>query len=871
MKTVNRFDTSESNYLPFVLSAKEVMDRLHTGPTGLTSFELEHRLNIYGPNEIQHQRRISYWLLLVRQFRSSIVLLLFGASMVSFLFRDYTEAVAIMAVIIINAIIGFILEAQAVSSMEALKRMDKIFAVAIRDGQTVELEASELVPGDVLVLEAGNNIAADARLMESIQLEVNESTLTGESVPVIKNAEALLNQETVLADQVNMVFKGTSITRGNAKAIVTSTGQNTQIGIISGMVDKAQKDEIPLNKKLDAFSNKLIWLTVLIIVPFLIVGLFRGNEAHLMIETAIALAVAAIPEGLPIVATISLARGMLRLAGSNVIVKKLAAVETLGETDVILTDKTGTLTVNQLKVETIVATVPEDTFGMLPMVAILCNNAVINEQKEGIGDPVEVALLKHFSEGNKELIDQVRNQWEELDEKPFDSASRIMANLYKGKGYLVTMKGSPAEVLNLCHFIKSETGEEFMSAQQKDHWLEKTHDLSVQGLKVLGFAYRQVNNKTDDYAKEMVFIGLIGFLDPPAPGVRESIQVCHEAGIKVIMATGDHPETARAIAHQIGLTTDAVEFNVIHGKDLPSRFAEVSDQIERSQIFSRVTPEHKLKLITYFQEKGSIVAMTGDGVNDAPALKKADIGIAMGKRGTQVAEEASDMVLQDDSFSSIISAIKQGRIIFRNIRNFIIYLLSCNLTEIMVVGIAAFNNFTIPLLPLQILFLNLVTDVFPALALGMGEGNPSIMKDRSRDPEEPVITVKNWISIFIYSAVLTLSILGLFFYSAVGLGHDPATSNSIAFYTLAFAQLWHPFNLIGRKEAWYSNDIFRNLHLWVAILFCIALLLLTYFTPFLREILQISSLSISTWLLIGVASLAPLVVIRVMKKLRVVA
>tara|TARA_Y100001980_G_scaffold45816_2_gene27242 strand:+ start:21526 stop:24123 length:2598 start_codon:yes stop_codon:yes gene_type:complete len=862
---------ADNKIIPYTIAADQLMNQMQSGPAGLTQDKVETRLRTYGKNELNPQKKTPLPILFIRQFKNSIVLLLFVAAVISALFQDYTEAVAILAVIIINAIIGFILEAQAINSMEALKKMDKLTVVVVRENKPLEIDARNLVPGDIMVLESGNLVAADARIIESPHLETNESVLTGESVPVIKDPDEILAENTILADRVNMVFKGTSITKGNAKAIVTSTGLSTEMGLISEMVEQAQKDEIPLNKKLNVFSKKLIWLTIIIIIPFFVIELLRGNDTHLILETAIALAVAAIPEGLPIVATISLAKGMLRLANSNVIVKKLAAVETLGETDIIITDKTGTLTENQLKVEkTDLAS--GQSAGTLDLVAVLCNNASLSEGGESIGDPVEIALLKYVADKDNQLILKTLNQWKEINEKPFDSTTRYMANLYvSDEGHLVTAKGSPAEILELCPNIESPNGSVPLTGQILDQWHKKTHDLSAEGLKVLGFAYKRLPSATENYATDLTFLGLVGFMDPPRPEVSNSIAACHEAGIKVVMATGDHPETARSIAHQIGLVAPGKETNVLHGKDLLSKDLSASpDLIEATQIFSRVTPEQKLNLIDFYQKKGFVVGMTGDGVNDAPALKKADIGIAMGKRGTQVAEEASDMVLQDDSFSSIVEAIKQGRTIFRNIKNFIIYLLSCNLTEIMVVAIAAFSNLSLPLLPLQILFLNLVTDVFPALALGMGEGNPLIMKARSKDPDEAILSKKNWISIVTYSSVMTICILAVFYYGSVHLKYDEVTSNNIAFFTLAFAQLWHPFNLIGRQDNILKNEIVSNLHLWMAILFCAGLLIATYLVPFMQEILQISHLSSINWTFILGASIAPLLIIRIMKKINLI-
>lgn len=859
-----------NNLAPYhTLNVAESLGSLKSAIKGLSMHEVLHRLKVYGHNEIPETKENSRFKILIGQFKNSIVLLLFAAAFISFLFKDYTECLAILAVILINAIIGYILESQAMRSMEALKKLDKVFARVMREGQVKEIDAREIVPGDILLLEAGDIVPADARLLELAHLETNESTLTGESVPVSKNAKTQLESDTVLADRINMVFKGTSVNRGNAKALVVATGSYTEMGHISAMVAKAEKEEIPLNKKLDIFSKKLIWLTILIIIPFVVVGLIRGNEMYLMIETAIALAVAAIPEGLPIVATISLARGMLKLSGSNVIVKKLAAVETLGETDIIMTDKTGTLTENKLKTEVVLLTA--DDPGTLSLenfikVAVLCNNASFNDGV-GIGDPVETALLTYVNQHDKNAL-QTLASWIEVDEKPFDSEKRYMATLHENNNkYFASVKGSTTEVLELCQSI-DRNGETLpFKDEERNYWVDKTSELAGKGYKVLAFAYRKLEEEKSDYYHDLVFVGLAGFLDPPRKDVKASIQQCHEAGIKIIMVTGDHQETARAISEQISLVPLGVEINAIHGKDLV-----VSDkykaELDSTQIYSRVTPKQKLELVEYFQSKNLVIGMTGDGVNDAPALRKADIGIAMGLRGTQVAEEAADMVLQDDSFSSIVVAIKQGRVIFNNIKNFVIYLLSCNLTEIMVVAIAVYSNVALPLLPLQILFLNLVTDVFPALALGMGEGSPYVMKSRGRDPQDPLINFKNWISIVVYSAVMTLCILGVFFYSTIVLKNDPSISNNIAFFTLAFMQLWHPFNLIHRQEGFFKNEITRNGHLWLAILFCTVILILAYATPLTQVILGLTSLTTELWFYIIGTSFLPLFIIRFLKLLK---
>ena len=864
---------------------------------GLSNEEVEKRRAHFGFNEIEFQKDRSYWLILFDQLKSPIVLLLLGGTLVSFLFRDYTEAAAIFIVIIINTAIGFFMEKQAMRSMAALRKLDESFCRVLRDGTQKTIPSKELVPGDVLLVEAGDIISADSRLLLAVQLEINESMLTGESLPVAKNIEKL-PLDTMLAERTNMIFKGTSVTKGNGMALVDSIGKNTELGTLSQMVRKAKKQEIPINQKLDKLSKRLIWLILMIAVPFVVVGFFRAYDLHIMFETAIALAVAAIPEGLPIVATIALARGMVIMAKNNVIVKQLAAVETLGETNIIFTDKTGTLTQNKLNADIVftsegygevlwdeniqTASIPgfnnrtdqHPPTKLLLKIGALCNNAFYSDQSsdEHLGDPLDIALLKLAKYSQSEFYEKLKDDCERLHELPFDSDSRLMATQHRCESkYFISVKGALEEVLNAAtHYLENDQIKP-LSDSQREIWRSNTGELSRKGLKVLAFAFKQDDIKRENLVSDLVFVGLVGFSDPPRPEVSESLKECDKAGIKVIMVTGDHPLTAKAIAYKIGLT-EQFESPVMHGKSLMEidlTTSKENQEIIDTIIFSRVSPRQKLELVQYYQQRDIVVAMTGDGVNDAPALKKADIGIAMGKNGTQVAEEAADMVLQDDSFSSIIKAVKQGRIIFDNIRNFVIYLLSCNLSEIVLVSAAAFSNLALPLLPLQILFLNIVTDVFPALALGMGGGSPSVMTDRPRQQKEGILTKRHWISIVIYALIITFSVLGVFLYAMFVREFHEAICNNIAFYSLAFAQLWHPFNLVKPKDRFFKSDIFKNPYLWGAIAFCCAILIGTYFFVPLHEVLNIQRLNPDAWKLIVLGSLIPLVVIQSLKLFRI--
>ncbi len=874
---------------PYIKEVSEVCLEFETDlENGLSNEKVIRFQQQYGLNTIQEEKGRSAISIFLSQLKNSIVLLLITAAAISFIFEDYNESLAIIAVILINAIIGFVLELQANRSMEALKTLDKTFSKVIRAGKFQNIDARQLVPGDLLVLEAGDLISADARLVNTSFLEVDESALTGESLPVSKHVSTL-QPGTLVSDQTNMVFKGTSVTKGNASAIVVTIGTQTELGKISEMVKSASKDEIPLNKKLTGFSRKLIWLIIVIIGLIFAVGYLSGKEAYLMLETAIALAVAAIPEGLPIVATIALARGMLKMAKSQVIVKKLAAVETLGETDIIITDKTGTLTENKLTVqivdmphmakEIVVGDLKEgENEKDIPIddqlleVAGLCNNSFVDEEGNEVGDPLEIALFLFVRKMNPELHSSLLKS-EKVFEQPFDSDLRLMFTIHKvSNEWHVSSKGGPAAILKQCSWISIDGKAIELEDSEKEVWLNKTAELASQGLKVLGFASTKLDNRHDDYQNNLTFLGLIGFIDPPRSNVADAIAECHDAGIKIFMATGDHPATAKAIAQKIGLVNHN-DHEIWQGKDLLNlATTDYGTHLnpDKRLIFSRVTPAQKLDLVEYFQSQHLIVGMTGDGVNDAPALRKADIGIAMGDRGTQVAQEAADIVLQNDSFTSIVLAIRQGRVIFNNIRNFIVYLLSCNLTEVLIVGLVSFSNLVLPLQPLQILFLNLVTDVFPALALGMGQGDKNIMKGKFNRPINSILSKENWRSIIVHSLVLTIVVLGVYFYTIFIIPDGESLANTMAFFTLAFAQLFHPFNLIKKEDKYLNNEIVGNLHLWLAIVFCFLLLFVAYYVPLFHEMLDLENIQFSDWMMLLLASMLPLAVIRILKKLNLI-
>ncbi|CCH57041.1 Ca2+-transporting ATPase [Fibrisoma limi BUZ 3] len=875
--------------LPHTLPAEQLVKSLAVdAKSGLTGDEANRRLEQYGPNALQEAKRESAWSIAVRQFNSVIVWILAAAAIISFLLGETVEGWAIIAVILINAITGFVLEFNASQSMDALRKMDTNPARVWRDGRVHEISSEDVTLGDILMVEAGDLVAADASLLEANQLQVDESALTGESLPVEK-ATAPTAEDAPLGDQHNRLFKGTAVTGGNGRAVITGIGQQTELGKIATMVEQAERTATPLEAKLDSLSKVLIWVTVGLAGLFLIVGLIRGEEVRQLIETSIALAIAAIPEGMSVVATIALAYGMLRLAEKKVIVKRLSAVETLGGTNVIFTDKTGTLTQNRIEVHTIqlpdaradvdvqaadqtlnvtngdTQIIESDVYQQLVLAGVLANNADYNphdtDTKE-VGDPVEVALLK-FAYAAGQDPDIIREQYPREAEKPFSSDTRMMGTLHRTDNrYVVAVKGAVEEIMDRCPDM-----DEALQQKQRD----MSEQMAADGLRTLAFAYREIDEKPgDDFAdSNLTYLGLIGFLDPPRTEVTPALESCREAGIKVIMVTGDHPATALTIARQVHLIEPGEDI-ALTGRDLKPLDQLTDADRERlmaCRVFARVSPTQKLDMIDLYQQQGDIVGMTGDGVNDAPALKKSDIGIAMGQRGTQVAAETAAMVLKDDSFTSIVTAIGQGRVIFENIRKFILFLLSCNMSEIFVVTFAGFLNVGTPLLPLQILFINIITDVFPALALGVGRENSELMKQPPRDPKQPILSRNDWGVIVFYAFVITVAVLGVYLFGTRQLGLSEGVGNSITFYALSFAQLMHVFNLYSGKGHFFKNEITRNRYIWLALLTCIAIMFLTYYVPFLREVLSIQPMQAAPLELIIAAGVVPVIIVQVVRTL----
>lgn len=877
---------------PYSFSVEETLLAYQTNPTdGLSESEAEIRIKEFGPNVHQAKKQKSILLLLLMQFKSPIVYLLLFAVAVTLSFQHYVEAVSILVVILINAFIGFVMELQARNSMKALKEMDVTLSKVIRDKKVQDIPSEKIVPGDIILLEAGDIIPGDARLMESNGLQCDESSLTGESLPTEKNTEKLV-QETVVGDRLNMVFKGASVTNGKGKAVVTGTGQHTQLGIITTLVESSKGKETPLDIQIQILSKKLIWITLALTSVFAITGFIQGKNWLLILETSIALAVAAFPEGLPIVATVALSYGMLLMARRNAIVKKLSAVETLGSTNVILTDKTGTLTENKIYVDTI--SLQEETlkvsiknkklifekgniekseqaFQKLRLIGVLCNNAYSqseNDETELIGDPIEIALL-HLANSSGTSSDGLKASFKKVGEIPFSSETKMMATLHKSKeGYFVAAKGSGEHLLKKCSKVQNNSAVTELSDEARKKILSEAERMAADGLRVLAFAFREENEiDREDYLNSLVFVGMIGFLDPPRIDIKDAMLLCRKAGIKIVMITGDHPLTALNIAKKVGLV-DESEHDVITGADIPpmeSLSDEWNHKILSTAVFARTTPKQKLEIVSVYQRAGNIVAMTGDGINDAPALKKADIGIAMGIRGTQVAKETAGIVLKDDSFTSIERAVAHGRAIFDNIQKFVVYLVSCNLSEIFIVTALGFIAPASTLLPLQILFLNMVTDVFPALALGLSKGDKAVMERPPRNSGSMIVSKKDWVAVYSFSTLITLSVIVAITYCKQTISADHSIVNNVAFLTLAFAQIFHVFNMSSMRSHLLVNEITKNNFVWIAVLICSALLLLVYALPQTRLILGLQKLSAELWLVSIVAALVPLVAVQLYK------
>jgi Ca2+-transporting ATPase len=871
---------------------------------GLLTNQVIERQFACGPNSLGEQPRRTMLSAILAQFTNIIVVLLVAASSVAFLLGDIIEGIAVMFVIVINAAIGFMMEWKAERALEALKKQVVPTAIVVRDGKEQQIPASELVPGDLVLLNAGDRVAADGRVIEAARLYTIEAALTGESLPVAKVSTPLSDPEAPVGDQVNMVFKGTAVADGRARFIVTAIGDSTELGKIGTLLGGIVEENTPLERKLRHLGNALVIAVIGLCGVITVAGWYRGNDFLQMLEVAISLAIAAVPEGLPAVATMALALGMQRMARMQTVIRRLPAVETLGSTTVVCTDKTGTLTKNEMTVcalqlgkrrievtgsgyvtsgsfiENGHAYVPQQDPHLLLALRLgaLCNDAGLDEKlaQDTFGDPTEIALLVV---AHKAGLDPscLALEYPRIREVPFSSESKRMATYHRAPDNteLVAVKGAVGVLLAASSHAITEEGAVQITDSHRADIRESNNELAGKALRVLALAYKNQNTDGDDgeIDHDLTFVGLVGMSDPLRDEAHAAVAKCRDAGIRVVMITGDQIATASEIGAQLGIMEGprGEPLRIVHGKDLAAELEGSSTQaLSDVAVFARVSPEHKLRIVEGFQAGGHIVAMTGDGVNDAPALKKADIGIAMGIKGSEVAKDASDMVITDDNFATIVYAIEQGRIIYSNIIRFIHYLFSCNLSEIFVIFFAIMLGLPLPLAAIQLLWLNMITDIFPALALVLEPSSPGMMQRPPRRPEEPIISKSLAGLIAIHALILCIATLTAF---KVGLHLDSLNGPQIglgvtmAFTTLSFSQVIHALSSRSQHRSVFVQSLGSNYWLVAAVILSIVLQLAAVYFPPLQRVLHTVALGPSELLVVVLCSTAPLVVVELLKRI----
>jgi Ca2+-transporting ATPase len=877
----------------FQKSKEEAIKELNVSPlSGLSSDEVKSRLEKYGENKLTAKKGKTLIQLFFAQLNDVMIYILIGAAVVSFILGEESDAIIIALVILINAIVGIIQESKAEKALEALKKLSTPKAVVKRDGELKEVPSEEVVPGDIIIIDAGRYIPCDLRLIESANLKIEESALTGESVPVDKDSNLVLDaNDTPLGDQKNMAFASTLATYGRGVGIAVETGMNTQIGKIAKMLEEGGAELTPLQKKLAELGKVLGFAALGICALMFVVGLLQGRELFEMFFTSISLAVAAIPEGLPAIVTIVLAMGVQRMIKENAIVRKLPAVETLGSVNIICSDKTGTLTQNKMTVTKFYAdnafgelsslNINEPEHKLLLEALVLCNDATYTQDSK-TGDPTEIALLEA---GVKFSIfkDTLQNEHPRINEVPFDSDRKLMTTVNKyGEEYFVFTKGATDNLLKICKnaYVNGEIVP--LDDTIRDTIMKNANAMSDDALRVLGAAFKKLPSPhaaIDTLETELTFIGLIGMIDPPRLEVKDSIAECKKSGIKTIMITGDHKNTAFAIAKELGIAQDPSQ--AIFGAELDKLSdEELNSKIDNLRVFARVSPEHKVKIVKAFKAKGNIVSMTGDGVNDAPSLKQADIGVAMGITGTDVAKGASDMVLTDDNFSTIVAAIKEGRNIYNNIKKSIIFLLSCNAGEIIALFFAILLGWAAPLKPIHILWVNLITDTLPALSLGIDPGDPNVMDEKPRSPKESLFARGGGISVLLNGLLIGLLTLiafvigarvytgttGLFPIFPENISEEALRhAQTMAFVVLSVSQLVHSLNMRHTHKSIFQVGLFRNKYLIGAILLGIFLQEIVITVPFLAHAFEVYDLNGKDWGFVALLSIVPLIVNEIAK------
>ena len=861
------------------LTIEETFARLNSTPNGLSSAEVAKRMEQFGPNELQAQGSVSAWAILFEQFKNVLIVILLLATALSAFLGHGVEAIAITVIVLFAVILGFIQEYRAERAIEALREMAAPAATTIRDGREQRVPARDLVPGDVIILATGDKVPADVRLTKAVNLQTVEAPLTGESAPVEKHADSLPEEQLPAGDQRNMAFAGTAVTYGRGRALVAATGMSTEFGKIARMLEQVDTARTPLQGNLDRIGKSLARVAIVVVVVIVALGLFRGQPFIEMLIFGVALAVAVVPEALPAVVTISLALGVKRMVRRNALIRRLPAVETLGSTSVICSDKTGTLTKDEMTVRRLYVAghmidvsgtgyepsgtfstngssgVTSSTLTTMLRAAALASDARV-EQKNGAGtwevkgDPTEGALIVAAAKAglNKQELD---TQFSRVAEIPFTAETKRMTTLHETPGGVVAYsKGAPEVIVHSCTSQLTDAGVETLDEARRVQVLESARQMAGEALRVLAIAYKP-GATVRDAENDMTLLGLAGMIDPPRPEAKAAVRMCEEAGIKVIMITGDHPLTAKAVAEELGLSKAG---RVVIGAEIESMDdAQLEREVESVEVCARVSPAHKLRVVTALQNRGQVVAMTGDGVNDAPALKKADIGIAMGITGTDVSKEAASMTLTDDNFASIVAAVEEGRGIFSNIKKYLMYLLSSNIGEIGLMAGATLFGLPLPLSAVQLLYVNLATDGLPALALAVDPPERGLMQRPPRDARRGIFTrpvVLLMLAGGVWSAVINLGV----FVWALNSGRSLHEAMTMTFVSLVLIQFFKAYNFRSDRES-VLREPFANKWLNLAIVWELVLLGLILYVPFLETIFGTVALPWADWIVIGVAAL----------------
>ncbi|HHT42027.1 MAG TPA: calcium-translocating P-type ATPase, SERCA-type [Firmicutes bacterium] len=862
----------------YTASTAKLLKELRVNPSlGLSNQEAKSRLERMGPNVLVTAPPISPWRIFLSQFQDFMVLVLLGTVVISVLLGEYLDAAAIFAILFLNAVLGFVQEYRAERSIEMLGRLAAEHCRVVRDGHKTLIAAADLVPGDIILLETGDRVPADARLLECQLLSVDESNLTGESVPVSKDEKFLGDEATPLGDRKNAVYKSTLVTRGFGRAVVVATGMDTEIGKIAHLLQEKEEVETPLQRRLQQLGKSLVLGCTALVAVVFAAGVQQGLSVYKMFMVAVTLAVAAIPEGLPAVVTIALSVGVQRMSRQNAVIRQLPAVETLGCATVICSDKTGTLTLNQMQVQELWTARRQynlSDWEKLPLdprvqddlwysvaVGALCTKAEMYEDGSAFGDPTEVALVR-LAERCGLRQSSLRRSYQEVDGVPFSSERKRMSVVVStGRDYLALVKGAPDVILPRCTHMLIGTQVVKLTQEKRREASAVLDAMTDQALRVLAAAYKplgQTAGPREQWEQGLVFTGLVGMIDPPRPEVPPAVQAARLGGVRTIMVTGDHQKTAAAIAERIGLLTSETH-QVLTGSEWEALTPlQQREEIKRTAVFARVAPTHKLSIVKALQANGEIVAMTGDGVNDAPAVKEAHIGIAMGMQGTDVTREASHMVLLDDNFGTIIKAVREGRGIYDNIRKFIRYLLGCNVGEVLTMLAATLLGLPLPLIPMQILWMNLVTDGLPAIALGLDPVERDIMLQKPRNPREGVFARGLWKRILFSGITISMAALAIFVFSLWYYPGELERSRTMAFTTLVLAQLIFAFQCRWERHSIFDMGIWGNIYLIAAVLLSGGAQVFLLHTPFMASIFQTVPLKLDDWLLVVIFAFFPL-------------